>query len=117
MTIGLRPHDLTLAGPADEGGNVLEGVISHIYYLGEYVECQVQAGPEILSLRRPAGDALRRGDRVRVCAPSSRISVFSEKHGVARVSDDHREPADVDGDRESGPMNGADPLPAAKDLV
>jgi iron(III) transport system ATP-binding protein len=117
VTIGLRPHDLTLDGPGGEGGNVLDGVISHIYYLGEYVECQVQAGTEILALRRPAGDAIRRGDSVRIYAPSSRISVFSEKHGVARVSEDHREPGGADDGREPDHLTGADPFPAAKDLV
>jgi iron(III) transport system ATP-binding protein len=96
VTIGLRPQDLSLAGTEAPSGtdlaNELEGVVSHIYYLGDHVECQVEAGTAILSLKRPAGDRIRRGDTVRVSAPSSRLSVFSEQHGVARVSEDDHEP-------------------------
>ncbi len=52
MTIAVRPEDVHPCGAGEKGnGNVVEGTVAAVVFMGEAKECQVKLGDKMICLR------------------------------------------------------------------
>jgi iron(III) transport system ATP-binding protein len=70
VVVVVRPESIVLhqKKPA-HGDNVLEGKIGAAMFLGEYVDCTIELGKNVLETHQPHSLRVRRGDTVWVELP------------------------------------------------
>jgi iron(III) transport system ATP-binding protein len=77
VEVMVRPEDVVLVvAPQREQGNVLDGHVTHVHFMGSQVECGVDiGGTEVRALARPA-DPIAEGQPVSLRIDPARCAVF-----------------------------------------
>ena len=70
VVVVVRPESIVLhQKKPSHGDNVLEGKIGAAMFLGEYVDCTIELGKNVLETHQPHSLRVRRGDTVWVELP------------------------------------------------
>lgn len=78
VTLLFRPENIRLDLRRSDAPNVFEGAIEELVFLGEYVDCRVRVGGQLLYTRQHPSLQVARGDRVWVELPPDQCSVLTE---------------------------------------
>ena len=84
VSLGVRPEDLRVAGVGD--APLFEAPVTHVEQLGEVVlgYLDVGRGDEPLVVKLPGGQAIRRGDTLRLSADRADLHLFNEEGRALR---------------------------------
>jgi iron(III) transport system ATP-binding protein len=63
--LAIRPQSMVLTSDgADKEGNILEGKVEKIVFLGETIECQISVGSQIVTTKIPSTGDVVEGEKV-----------------------------------------------------
>ncbi|MEP1206100.1 MAG: ABC transporter ATP-binding protein [Rhizobiaceae bacterium] len=78
VTIAIRPENLFLQGnEADPSGNLLEGDVEEVVFLGNFLECNLRVGSETLTVHVHPSNEIVEGDRLKVVVAANDVAVLS----------------------------------------
>ena len=83
VVVFVRPENVRLhADIAAERANAFAGTVELVTFLGEYIECRVRVGPQLLFARVHSGRRVAVGDEVGVELAHDALTVMHERYGT-----------------------------------
>lgn len=80
VTVTVRPENVRVhAAPPAAAPNLLAGEVATVMFLGEYLDCRVRVGTQLILTRQHPRTRFRRGDAVQVELDPELLTVFSDR--------------------------------------
>jgi iron(III) transport system ATP-binding protein len=79
VTVAIRPENVEIAGAAKSGGgNVLEGALAEVVFLGDSLECRASVGSAEMVLRLHPSSRVKCGDAIRIRAAPADVAILED---------------------------------------
>jgi iron(III) transport system ATP-binding protein len=87
VTLAIRPENVLVHGQAVAAENVQPGKVEQLLFLGDFVDCRVRVGTDLITARLHPATRYRRDDDVWVEFPTHACSVLSGEGAALALAD------------------------------
>ncbi len=96
VTLFIRPENIRMHLSDPGVTNSFRGTVEQVMFLGEFLDCRVRVGSQLLFTRQHPTIRVRPNDAVHLELPVDLCTVLSESHGVATAYEPDAQPARVE---------------------
>jgi iron(III) transport system ATP-binding protein len=86
VTLSIRPENIRVHTEEPATVNIFAGVVERLMFLGEYLDCRVRVGEQVLLTRQHPSSSVAQGEHVYAELPVDLCSVLSDTHGVSAAA-------------------------------
>ncbi len=83
IVLFIRPEHLRIRASGTPSANTFAGAVERVTFLGEFLDCRVRVGSQLLSARVQTTQPLRAGEPVLVELAAQLCTVMHERYGTA----------------------------------
>ncbi len=94
VVVFVRPENVRLHVDVTDRANTFRGTVELVTFLGEFIECRVRVGSQLLFARIHSGRRVAVGDQVRAELAHDALTVMHERYGTVGAIDSEGAAAD-----------------------